>query len=150
MAGRGPAPKEPERRARGTLDGNVQTVVTDDGAVRGFDLPAARPGGGVWPDVTCRWWDAYRRSPQAQLWTDTDWFAHLATAELHALFFGDGESKVAAELRLRESRMGATYEDRLRLRLRVESPVSEDEPAERSAAVQRVSRWGDLRVVDPA
>lgn len=120
MAGRGPAPKEPEKRRRGTRDGNAPTVVTADGETRGPDLPIARPSGEPWPTLTRQWWDAYRTCPQAQLWSATDWQSHLVTAELHAAFWGDGETKVAAELRLREARMGATYEDRLRLRIRVD------------------------------
>ena len=128
MAGRGPAPKEPEKRRRGQRDGNAPTVVQVDGEVRGPNLPPLRPGRTEWPHVTLEWWDAYRRCPQAQLWSETDWQSHLVTAELHALFWGDGEAKVAPELRLREARMGATYEDRLRLRIRVDGG-GEDRPA---------------------
>ena len=124
MAGRGPAPKEPEKRRRGTRDGNAQAVVTADGVLRGPELPKSRPTGTPWPAPTVAWWDTYRSAPQAQLWSDTDWQSHLVTAELHAAFWGDGETKHAAELRLREARMGATYEDRLRLRIRVDSPDS--------------------------
>lgn len=123
MAGRGPAPKEPEKRRRGARDGNAQTVLSADGELRGPELPALRSSGGVWPDVTRRWWDTYRRSPQAQVWTETDWQSHLVTADLHAAYWSDeGGTKFAPELRLREARMGATYEDRLRLRLRVVEP----------------------------
>ena len=126
MAGRGPAPMEPESRRRpknGKTPG--QTVVAADGVTRGPELPARRSNGQPWPDVTLAWWATYRRSPQAQLWSDTDWMSHMVTADLHAAFWGDGEAKHAAELRLREARMGATYEDRLRLRIRVDDgPVS--------------------------
>lgn len=127
MAGRGPAPKEPEKRRRGARDGNAQSVLAVDDVVRGPELPPTRGSGAPWPEVTRSWWETYRRSPQAQLWSETDWLAHLVTADLHAAFWSDeGGTKFAAELRLREARMGATYEDRLRLRIRL---VDESAPA---------------------
>jgi hypothetical protein len=71
----------------------------------------------------------------------------MVTAELHASFWADGEAKVAPELRLREARMGATYEDRLRLRLRVTDAAPQPTTGERPSAVDP-DRWSHLRVVD--
>lgn len=131
MAGRGPAPKAPEDRVRRNADTVPTTEVVADGALHGPSLPA-RPlfiiGHGEdaeaireWPDETLAWWDTWRRSPQAAAFSDTDWSFLIDTARLHGEFWY-GETRHAAELRLRVAKFGATLEDRLRLRLSVTTP----------------------------
>jgi len=116
MAGRGPAPKDSgERRRRNTPD--ELTVITNDGAVHGPDLPDSLD----WPDVTREWWETWRRSAQAQTFTDTDWSFLLDTAVLHMEFW-DGNRAAAPELRLRVAKFGATPEDRARLKIAVGEP----------------------------
>jgi hypothetical protein len=119
------------------------TVVTPDGTLRGPDLPDDRD----WPDQTCRWWLTWRISPQSQTFTDSDWDFLLDTALLHAAFWS-GNNTVAAELRLRVAKFGATPEDRLRLRMQVEDPEP-GKPAEASEPEQG-GRYGHLRSVKPA
>jgi hypothetical protein len=92
----------------------ASVTVTDDGELRGPDLPAEIK----WPEATRRWWDTWRRSPQAQTFTATDWTFLLDTAVLHSEFWL-GDKSVAAELRLRVAKFGATPEDRARLRLNI-------------------------------
>lgn len=117
MAGRGPAPKDPsEVRRRNQKD--PLRMVSDDGELRGPNLPDSF----AWPAATLTWWETWRRSPQAQTFTDTDWSFLIDTAVMHAEFWL-GDRKLAAELRLRVAKYGATPEDRARLKMGVtESP----------------------------
>lgn len=122
---RGPAPKPAEQRRRRNIDPIPTTVVVGDpdGEIRGPDLP----GGIDWPVVTLAWWETWRRSPQAQAFTQTDWDFLVDTALLHARFW-KGDEKVAGELRLRVAKFGATPEDRLRLRLQIGDPAKAADP----------------------
>ena len=132
MAGRGPAPKETSSRARdqrrrkesGTL------AVVPDAEIRGPELPENVD----WPDATLAWWETWRKSPQAQTFTDTDWSFLLDTAILHMEFW-DGDRSVAPELRLRAAKFGATPEDRARLKIAIGSPAPT--PAAKPAARTR-------------
>lgn len=138
MAGRGPAPKDPAKRRRRNADPVSATVVAADGELRGPELP----DGIDWPYQTRRWWDTWRRSPQAQTLADTDWDFLLDTALLHAdLWSGNGS--VAAELRLRVAKFGATPEDRARLRMQ----IGESSDQQAAAKTARPSRYAHLRVV---
>jgi hypothetical protein len=116
MAGRGPAPKSPDLRRRRNLTEPV-TVVESDGQLRGPELPETIE----WPTATVDWWLTWRKSPQAKTFTDTDWSFLLDTAVLHAEFWL-GDRSVAAELRLRAAKFGATPEDRARLKIEVGEP----------------------------
>ena len=121
MAGRGPAPKNPDRRARSNKDPIPLRVihaepvsqpelptltVRDDGELRVVD----------WPDVTREWWQMWADSPLSRDFTSTDWSELRDTARLHALYWL-GDKSVAGELRLRVAKFGATPEDRARLRI---------------------------------
>lgn len=70
----------------------------------------------VWPGRTQDWWAMWGSSPLAAEFTATDWSELLDTALLHAKFWS-GRTSVAAELRLRVAKFGATPEDRARLRI---------------------------------
>lgn len=118
MAGRGPAPKESRSRVRDERRREESLkVIEPTGKTYGFDLPESH----VWPDATVTWWETWRRSPQAQAFTDTDWSFLLDTAVLHAEFWL-GDLKAAAELRLRAAKFGATPEDRARLKIQIGTP----------------------------
>jgi hypothetical protein len=69
-----------------------------------------------WPGQTRIWWQMWADSPLSSEFTETDWSELLDTALLHARFW-NGDHKVAAELRLRVAKFGATPEDRARLRI---------------------------------
>lgn len=138
MGGRGPAPKDPEKRRRKT-DRIPSTVVTADGILRGPELPE----GEDWPEATRLWWETWRQSAQAQAFTATDWSFLLDTAVLHAQLW-NGHMTAAAELRLRVAKFGATPEDRARLRMQITDP--EDPKLPRSTPG---GRYGHLRVVNP-
>jgi hypothetical protein len=101
-----------------------------------------------WPAETVAWWGTWRRSPQAQTFTETDWSFLLDTARLHALFWL-GDSSRAQELRLRAAKFGATPEDRLRLRLSITPPAAPAAPAAVSdvLAAKREGRRARLEAV---
>lgn len=137
MAGRGPAPKDPDKRRRTNADPIPTTVLTEDSEVRGPRLP----GGIEWPVVTLAWWETWRSSPQAKTFTQTDWDFLTDTALLHARFWA-GDEKVAGELRLRVAKFGATPEDRARLRMQIGEP---EKPAESG---EKTSRYAHLRIAE--
>lgn len=116
MAGRGNTiPKDPANRRRTNKAPEHRVVASSTDPV-GPDLPF----GIEWADQTRIWWDNWRRSPQAQTFTETDWDFLLDTAMLHTQFW-DGDTSVAAEMRLRVAKMGATHGDRQALRIKIEA-----------------------------
>jgi hypothetical protein len=124
VAGRGFAPKTERSRPRDSKRRAAeQTHVTNDKRLRGPALPRT---GAVddWHERTVAWWESWRRSPQAQIMVTTDWEFLLDTALLHHTMWTDGKTELAAELRLRVAKFGATLEDRLRLKLTIDPPES--------------------------
>ena len=90
--------------------------------------------------ATLKWWDTWRTSAQAPMFTDTDWSFLTDTAVLHGEFWA-GNRNVAAELRLRGSKFGATPEDRARLRIEVGDGTNPTAPRLRAkSAEQREAR----------
>jgi len=81
---------------------------------------------GDWHPQTRRWWAMWGESPLSEDFTATDWSELLDTAVLHSLFWA-GESRHAAELRLRVAKFGATPEDRARLRIQFAAADEADE-----------------------
>lgn len=133
MAGRGFAPSGTRSRENDQRrDESARVTVAPDDQLRGFDLPDLEPdelGARHWPSMTRRWWSRWRKSPQAQTFTETDWDFLLETALIHRAFML-GDLKQAAELRLRVAKFGATPEDRMRLRLQIAAPdAPKAEPA---------------------
>lgn len=145
MAGRGPAPKDPEQRRRRNADPTPATELAQDGALRGPELPDLPVDEGTgerpaWHPRTLAWWETWRRSAQAQQFMDTDWDFLVDTALMHHTMWSKGRWEFAAELRLRAAKFGATPEDRARLRMK----VTEVDPAE--ADKPRQSRYSHLKV----
>jgi hypothetical protein len=142
VAGRGPTPKTPsERRRRNEPD--PLSIVTPDGLEHGPELPDSID----WPDATRAWWMTWRTCAQAASFTETDWSFLLDTAVLHMEFW-DGNHAVAAELRLRAAKFGATPEDRARLKISVgepstPSPVRLKTPATRTRRARLLKAVGD-------
>ena len=128
MAGVGPRPKNPDQLVgHGAAKGRdavlrvipVQPVAQP--ALPDFDVSVEVDGKlksqkFVWPERTREWWRMWGESPLSSEFTETDWSELLDTAMLHARFW-NGDHKVAAELRLRVAKFGATPEDRARLRI---------------------------------
>ena len=142
MAGRGPAPKPVlQRESRTQARSESATKLTADGELRGPELPE-----GDWHPRTLRWWDTWRWSAQAQILTPTDWDVLMETALLHTELW-NGDSRVAAEVRLRVAKFGATIEDRARLKMQVDGEVK-DAAGARRPADQADRRKRLLKVLD--
>lgn len=141
MAGRGPAPKDPDARRRRNQTDEL-TVIRSDGKRHGPDLP----DGVDWPDATRDWWETWRTAAQAKTFTDTDWSFLLDTAILHMEFW-DGDRSVAAELRLRAAKFGATPEDRARLKIAVSEPGKGRAAARTAGKAEAARRDRLLRAV---
>jgi hypothetical protein len=144
MAGRGPAPKPAERRARRNAD-PVPSVVVEFVPVEQPKLTARMPNGDPWPTQTKRWWRMWRESPLSKLFGATDWSELADTAVLHGLLWS-GHVSVAAELRLRVAKFGATPEDRARLRIQF-AQADEADAKRPAAATPARERFDDLRVL---
>lgn len=148
MAGRGPQPKDPSRRARTNRGPELRVIAAEpvaqpplptfeietDGALTEF----------VWPARTREWWQMWADSPLSTEFTSTDWSELLDTALIHAKFWS-GSTSVAGELRLRVAKFGATPEDRARLRItfaqadQIEGKAAAPAPTSRAA-------YGPLKV----
>lgn len=155
MAGRGPAPKDPTRRARRNSDPVPMRVIEAKPSSQP-DLPETFPMlmkqgfdtvvvAMVWPAETLRWWRMWAESPLSADFTETDWSELLDTARLHAEYW-TGRTGVASELRLRVAKFGATPEDRARLRITF---AAADEADEKRAAPKSSARdrRGPLKAV---
>jgi hypothetical protein len=119
MPGAGRVPKPPDQLRRRNKDVIPWRTVVADGELRGADLPeGVLPAGQDWHPMTRRWWDAWRCSPQAQIFIDTDWLYLLDTARLHHELWC-GRWEFAVELRLRVAKFGGTPVDRARLRVQI-------------------------------
>lgn len=122
MAGRGPAPKEHHQRERDTRRRQSDVVsVVQDGEIRGPELE------GPYGDETRAWYLDWQTSPQAVLFTNTDWRRLLLLAPIVESYFRKPSAAALSEIRLNEERLGATYVDRLRAKIRVESAASVEE-----------------------
>lgn len=100
----------------------------------------------VWPDATRRWWQTWGDEPMAEDFTATDWDFLLDTALLHARVWGEGDLKLLPELRLRVAKMGATGEDRARLRITY-AAADEAEKKNQSPGGSARDRRGPLKAV---
>ena len=140
MAGRGPQPKDPSRKAGHSKDSHAQTILRFELA-EPPDLPP-HPGEEEWPQRTRDWWEMWVASPQADTFSSTDWDFLLDTALLHARLWR-GEVTAAPELRLRVAKFGATPEDRARLRMQF-AQADEADSKRPPGAGSAKARYGDL------
>jgi hypothetical protein len=145
MAGHGPPPKDPAKRRRRNGAAEPETVLVPDDEVRGPELPEGVLGAdkdGVphdWHPMTLAWWNTWRNSAQASTFTDTDWSFLLDTALMHHSMWDKGQWTLAAEVRLRAAKFGATPEDRARLKLKVDDPTAKPQ-----TPVQRPDNVSDI------
>jgi hypothetical protein len=158
MAGVGPAPKDPSKRARRNKDALQLRVVEIETARKPdlpeFDVEVKRDGEPVmvpfvWPAATRDWWAMLEMHPLKGEFTELDWSYLMDTARIHASFWM-GRTDVASELRLREAKYGFTPEDRARLRIQfAQATGAEAETAEKVAkAVSARERLRGVRKAD--
>ncbi len=146
MAGRGPAPKPEDSRARGKRsDPTVLRVIHADPVPQpdlpAFDVAVTVDGEIIsqrfeWPERTREWWAMWADSPLSADFTATDWSELLDTAVIHAKFW-TGDTKLAPELRLRAAKFGATPEDRARLRITFAQAEEAEQPKKQGATSGR-------------
>jgi len=144
MAGKGPRPKSVEQlasRSRAKERASGMRVFTAD-PVSQPPLPDVVD----WPEITRRWWDTWGAEPMAADFRPTDWDFLLDTALLHAKVWGEGDMKLLPELRLRVAKMGATSEDRARLRITYAQADEAEDKRDRKAGP--ANRYKQLRAVD--
>lgn len=148
MAGRGPAPKDPKRRARRNSDSVATSTIRFELADQP-ELPSLgtdKDGNEVeWHPRTVAWWAMWRVAPQAEHFMASDWDFLLDTALMHHAMWSKGQWTLAAEVRLRVAKFGATPEDRARLRMQFAEADEKD--AKRTTASPSRERFGDLRVL---
>ena len=138
---RGPAPKDPSRRARRNVDPIPTTKLRFEPA----EQPSL-PDGVDWHPRTQQWWSVWGNSPQAEHFTATDWDFLADTALMHHAMWSKQQWTLAAEVRLRVAKYGATPEDRARLRMQFADADQKDSkrPAPQSSARER---YGELRAL---
>lgn len=144
MAGRGPAPKPAARRARTNKDPVGSTVLRFVKA-EAADLPDDID----WHPRTVEWWGIWQRSAQADTFTESDWSFLLDTALMHHAMWSKGQWTLAAEVRLRVAKYGATPEDRARLRMVFADADAKDEKRSSKTPSSRKT-FGPLKAVDGA
>lgn len=154
MPGRGPAPKPVAKRARRNAEPSHMKVIeaapTSQPELPDFDVPApdtGEMGSFAWPARTREWWRMWADSPLSADFTQTDWDFLMDTARIHAAYWL-GELKLAAELRLRVAKFGATPEDRARLRISfAQADEAEEQREDKAGSARDRSRNRKLRVV---
>lgn len=133
MAGNGPVPAENHTRKG---NDHKQISLVSDGKLRGPVLPrnVLKKKDGTaeaWHPMTVKWWNNWRKSPQAiRMMTGPDWDFMLDTALMHHEMWITRRFELAGEIRLRVQQFGATPEARARLRLEigVKAPNTPDVP----------------------
>lgn len=140
MAGYGPAPKEPSRRARRNKD-EVSTTRLQFQRGQAPDLP----GEIDWHPRTRTWWRVWQESSLSELMSAVDWEDMLDTALLHHQYWANGHWTLAAEIRLRVARFGGTPADRLRLRIQWADADQKDADVPQTGPVPE--RYAQLRVL---
>lgn len=121
MAGRGPAPKGQRARDRDTPEFDELEV---SGELHGKPLPeGVLPDGESWHPQTLIFWESLRRFPLLKDEPDLGWQFLIDTALMHHTMWTKGRWEFASELRLRVAKYGATPEDRMRLKVKVQTPT---------------------------
>lgn len=95
--------------------------------------PPPLPGTGKFSADTRRWYRAWACSPQATLFGVTEWQRLHMLAHLVDRYYASPSPSVLAEIRANETKLGATPDDRLRLRWQ----VTADEPGVPAPAPSR-------------
>lgn len=160
MAGKGPRPSEADRlaghgatKARESSTDKVNATAAKQPTLPTFTVEWFDEDGQLhstrfkWPAQTRAWWKMWAESKLSEKFTSTDWSELLDTARLHAAYW-NGDLKVAAELRLRTAKFGATPEDRARLGIVfVFDDDGNAKPVVPKASTGARARRGPLRVV---
>jgi hypothetical protein len=154
MAGRGPAPKDPDKRARRNKDSTglalrvLPAMPSTQPDLPTFSIEAdGELVEFVWPAQTLEWWAMWRDSSLSDEYAATDWAELAITAQYHAAIWR-GDLKAGTEYRLRVSKFGATPEDRARLRITFAAADQAEAPRTSSATGSSRDRYNGLRAAE--
>lgn len=142
MAGRGPAPKPANKRARRNADATAVTILQFEPC----EQPPL-PKDVEWPERTRALWAKLGASPLTRLLTELDWEYLLDTMILHLRLWADGDTTVMAELRLRLAKFFVTPEDRARGRIILAEADEADQGAGSPSAADARARRAQLRAI---
>lgn len=118
MPGMGPPPAEHKRRRNADTFAEGAVAVPADVQVGAPELPEFER----YSTATLRWYNTWCASPQAAVFTVTDWQRLHMLAPLVDEYFAKPTTKLMSEIRLSESLLGATHVDRMRARIKLEQP----------------------------
>lgn len=148
MAGRGPAPKATRSRPRDAARREAaSTTVVDAGALYGPELPeGVLPDEQSWHPQTLALWAALRRNPLLADEPDLGWQFLIDTALMHHTMWAKGRWEFASEVRLRVAKYGATPEDRMRLKVKIATPVDSAAAAEQATPASATARRRNMHI----
>jgi hypothetical protein len=150
------APKPRNARARRNLDTHPRIeLVFEPGEQPELPTVSVDSDGFLheikWSPLTIDWWKDWCASPQARVFSRSDWRSLLTTAIVAEKFYRTWEVKYATELRNREAAFGATPIDRLKLRMAwhedAERGLKVSEAEERARQKEARNRYAGLKVV---
>lgn len=140
----GPAPSATTKmQGSSPADRSRFDRIAVDGVIRGPELPENQPNGIPWAQKTQEWYEGWRISAQAQRFTPTDWEELFLATLLYdqIIFTAKGRTLAMAELRQRVAKLGATEDDRARLRYTIVDDASQiPTNARQLASVARIDR----------
>jgi hypothetical protein len=147
MAARGPAPKDPEKRAR--RNATLPMTMLGTTPVKAPPLPRSAK----YLKATKDWYGAWKTSPQASQFSTTDWQRLHMLAPLVDLYFRSPSKELFSEIRMTEANLGATVADRQRLRWTIPGraePAADEAPATPPRTPSRKRTDPRLRLVASA
>lgn len=142
MAGRGPAPKDPDKR----LGHHKPEQATELRAENVGRAPKLAGRSKLCAEAR-RWWDTWVDSAQAAQFIATDWLHLELLVRLVDDFYRADTAKarkeLAGEIRLAQAKLGGTPEDRLRLRWRLAANERKDDAVKKTETAKRTSRGAE-------
>lgn len=145
------APKPDGQRRRRNAPATGERVFERTGAVHGPDITDATFRVD-WPEPVRAWWETWRRAPQAAAFEATDWqrlafLAPLVESLANGACSTNEQIKLLSEIRMNEERLGATFTDRQRARIRFTDADPSDDGAPGIASVTSITaarnRWAE-------
>lgn len=133
MASRGPLPKPDEKRARTNEPAIAWTDVPKGSRAVGAPRLSAAERRRLHPEAR-RFWDVWLKAPQAVLFVETDWLALRMMLPLVDAYHRDPTAAKLSEIRQGVGKLGATLDDRFRMRVRVDIRGHVESAEEKAAA----------------
>src|SRR5690606_11972482 len=114
-------------RRRRNAPVHTEISLTRDDEIRGPSLDELT-GRSDWSEEVRRWYETWRRWPQAQVFEVTDWSRLGLLAPMVELYFRRPSAAALGEIRMSEERLGATVVDRMRARMSIEESEQDKAP----------------------